>query len=76
MIVLVSLAYMNYATGHIEDDRAREYLSGYNRRAEDVARVYLLATWAYNTNITTHNQAVMVRTLNPFRTTLNFAHNI
>lgn len=45
-----------------EDERVRDYLegaNGYNRRAEKISNENLIASWAYNTNITSYNSDKM-----------------
>lgn len=41
--------------------QAEDLLSEYNSTAEQVWNDYTEASWAYNTNITDHNNKVMVR---------------
>lgn len=46
--------------------QAEDFLSGYNNTAEQVWNDYTEASWTYNTNITEHNNQVMVRKKNQF----------
>uniref|UniRef100_A0A803WAA5 Angiotensin-converting enzyme n=1 Tax=Ficedula albicollis TaxID=59894 RepID=A0A803WAA5_FICAL len=43
-----------------DEAQAKEFLSEYNRTAEEVWEAYTEASWAYNTNITDHNKEVML----------------
>lgn len=43
-----------------DEAQAKEFLSEYNRTAEEVWNAYTEASWAYNTNITDHNKEIMV----------------
>ncbi|KAM6368808.1 angiotensin-converting enzyme [Pluvialis apricaria] len=43
-----------------DEAQAKEFLAEYNRTAEAVWNAYTEASWAYNTNITDHNKAIML----------------
>ncbi|NXU41431.1 ACE enzyme, partial [Drymodes brunneopygia] len=43
-----------------DEAQAKEFLSEYNRTAEEVWNAYTEASWAYNTNITDHNKEIML----------------
>lgn len=48
------------------EKQAEDFLSDYNSTAEQVWNDYTEASWNYNTNITEHNNQVMVRKRNQF----------
>ena len=58
--VIVVLVGISCVACQTEDVRARDYMDGYNTRAESLSNRYSLASWDYYTNITLHNQHVMV----------------
>ena len=58
MILSIDAPSVEQAT----EDEAREWLKGYNADMQNIMSTAAAASWAYNTNLTKHNQNLSVST--------------